>query len=251
MMIELLKDASNFVYHFLESFGYKHPLHPVLVHLPIGMNLGALLLCLAAIIFRKPELKRSAYHALVLAGLFSLVALTMGLLDWQHYFNGSLLKPIKFKLLIAFPYTLLMWTGIFIGFRVGPEAKALLPIYFIGVICVLSLGFFGGELTFTGRTPSAANPRDEGQSLFEANCSSCHPSGGNRIVPDKPIRSSRQLASLATFTQHVRNPASTVDGQSIMPAFTTDTISDDEMAKLYDYIQHYLSLDCVKTNNDE
>ena len=253
MMIEFLKDMGNLIYHFLESFGYKHPLHPVLVHLPIGMNLGALVLCLLAILLHKPELRRSAYHALVLAGLFSLVALTMGLLDWQHYFNGSLLKPIKMKLLIAFPYTLLMWAGIFIGYRKGPEAKALLPIYFIGVICVMSLGFFGGELTFTGRSPAADNPRDEGQSLFEANCSSCHPSGGNRIVPEKPIRASRQLESLASFTHHVRNPAANAEGgQSIMPAFPPEAISDADMAKLYNYIQHYLSLqDCIPSKKDE
>ena len=252
MMLETLKDMSHFIYPLLESFGYKHPLHPVLVHLPIGMNLGALLLCLIAIVFRKPEFRRSAYHALVLAGLFSLVALTMGLLDWQHYFNGSLLQPIKMKLFIALPYTLLMLIGIFIGFRQGPEAKALLPIYFIGAICVMSLGFFGGELTFTGRSPAASNPRDEGQSLFEANCSSCHPSGGNRIVPSKPIRSSRQLESLATFTNHVRNPSAAAEGQSIMPAFTPETLSDTDMAKLYDYIRHYLNrLDCVPSRNAE
>ncbi len=246
MTIEILKQMSNFIYHLLESFGYKHPLHPVLVHLPIGLNMGALLLCLVAIVLRKPMLKRSAYHALVLAGLFSLVALTMGLLDWQHYFNGSLLRPIKMKLLIAFPYVLLMWVGVLIGYRQGPEAKALPPIYAVGAVCVMALGFFGGELTFTGRSPAAVNPQDEGQSLFEANCSSCHPSGGNRIVPDKPIRSSPQLASLASFTQHVRHPSATAGGQSIMPAFSADALSDADIAKLYEYILHYLTLqDCV------
>jgi len=237
---------SNLIYHFLESFGYRHPLHPVLVHLPIGLSIGALLLTLIAIALRKPELKRSAYHALVLACFFSFVALTVGIMDWQHYFNGALLKPIKIKLLIAFPYTLLMVTGVVIGYRYGHEAKALIPIYFIAVFCVMSLGFFGGELTFTGRSPAASYGWQEGQSLFEANCSSCHPSGGNRIVPDKPIRSSKQLDSLAKFTAHLRNPSLAAGDQSMMPAFTPGSLSDGNIAKLYEYIQHYLSLqDCA------
>jgi uncharacterized membrane protein len=252
MIFETLKDMSHLIYHFLESFGYKHPLHPVMVHLPIGLSMGALLLCLVGILLRKPALKRSAYHALVLASLFSLVALAMGLLDWQHYFNGALLTPIRMKLFIAFPYTLLMLTGAIIGYRQGPEAKTLLPIYVVGVLCVMALGYFGGELTFTGRSPAAANALDEGQSLFEANCSSCHPSGGNRIVPDKPIRSSRQLENLAAFTTHVRNPSLTTGRQSIMPAFSPDTLSEPDMAKLYAYILHYLDRqDCVPAKNPD
>ncbi len=243
---------SNLIYQFLEGLGYKHPLHPVRVHLPIGLTIGAFLLSLAAILLAKPELKRSAYHVLVLACLFALAALTMGLLDWQHYFNGALLKPIRMKLFIALPYTLLLLIGVVIGYRQGHEAKALLPIYFVGVFCVMSLGYFGGELTFTGRSPAAAGARDKGQSLFEANCSSCHPSGGNRIVPDKPIRNSRQLDSLAAFTYHVRFPSLTAGGQSLMPAFKPDTISDADLAILYEYIQHYLSpQDCVPNKNPD
>ena len=240
----------NAIYHFLESLGYQHPLHPVLVHLPIGLNIGALLLSLAARILHKPELQRSAYHALVIVCFFAFLALGMGYLDWQHYFNGTWLWPIRVKLLIALPYTALMTLGVFIGYRYGPQAKALLPIYAIGFFSVMSLGYLGGELTFTGRTPAATEPLAEGQSLFEANCSSCHPSGGNRFTPSKPLLSAWQLASLETFKTHVRNPKLAGGDQSIMPAFTSDKLSDTDLAKLYLYIQRYLSkADCVPSEN--
>ena len=241
MILEPAKDISNLIYQILESFGYKHPLHPVLVHLPIGLSLGALVLCLLGTLLGKPLLKRSAYHALVLAGLFSLVAMFMGVLDWQHYFNGTLLKPIRIKLLTALIYSLVLSIGVIIGYRQGPESRQLIPVYFLGAFCVTTLGYYGGELTFTGRSPAAVKDRDKGQSLFEANCSSCHPSGGNRIVPNKPIRNSHQLESLAIFTSHVRNPSKAAGDKSIMPSFNPETISDADMAILYAYIKQYLA----------
>jgi len=200
-----MKGMSDFIYHLFKSFGYRHPLHPALVHLPIGLNIGALLLSIAARSLRRPDLERSAYHALVLTCLFSFVALTMGLLDWQHYFNGAWLRPIKAKLFIAILYTALMVLGVVIGYLQGPQAKALLPIYTAGLLGVMSLGYLGGELTFSDRSPTAATALAEGQSP-------CAQSEARRW-----------------------------QSQSIMPAFTSNKLSDTDLAKLYDYIQHYLA----------
>jgi hypothetical protein len=38
----------EFIYQFLAKFGYTHPLHPVLTHIPIGMVMGAFLFLLIA-----------------------------------------------------------------------------------------------------------------------------------------------------------------------------------------------------------
>ncbi len=236
----------NLIYHFLEGIGYRHPLHPVMVHLPIGLTMAALLFALAARILRKPELNRTAYHALVLGCLFAFLALSMGLIDWQHFYNGALLQPIKMKLAIAFPYALVMLSGVLIGYLRGPQSNALLAVYLVGFLGVGSLGFFGGELMFSGREPAATNSLQEGQHLFESNCSSCHPSGENRIVPTKPIRSSQKLATLETFKTHVRNPALTGGSQSIMPAFSPKKLSDDDLTKIYQYVLLYLDqAECV------
>ncbi|MDD5035579.1 MAG: c-type cytochrome [Methylococcaceae bacterium] len=230
----------NFIYTLLGSLGYHHPLHPVLVHLPIGLTMGALVLSLAARILHKPELHRSAYHALILTAIFSVAALFVGFMDWRHYFNGAWLRPIAIKIFIAIPFTCLMLLGIGIGYLKGPQSKALLPIYMLGFFSVMSLGYFGGELTFSARSPIAISILSAGQNLFEANCGSCHAFGGNSLVPSKPLHSSPQLASLDKFKAHVRNPTLAGGAQAMMPAFSEKKLSDADLEKLYVYIQRYI-----------
>ena len=46
----------DFIYEMLQKFGYTHPLHPTLTHLPIGLVLAAFVFGLIAIVFRKPLL---------------------------------------------------------------------------------------------------------------------------------------------------------------------------------------------------
>lgn len=60
-------------------------------------------------------------------------------------------------------------------------------------------------------------------------------------APYRPIHSSDKLADLATFKSHIRNPALAGGGQSLMPAFSPDRLSDADAAKLFDYIRLYLA----------
>ncbi|MGO9314149.1 MAG: DUF2231 domain-containing protein [Syntrophobacteraceae bacterium] len=47
--------------------GYNHPLHPMFVHTSAGVPTAALLLALAALVSKRPELARSARHCIIIA----------------------------------------------------------------------------------------------------------------------------------------------------------------------------------------
>jgi mono/diheme cytochrome c family protein len=74
-----------------------------------------------------------------------------------------------------------------------------------------------------------------GEKLFEANCRSCHPQGGNIINPKLPLRNSPQLADLDAFIAYNRNPKQPDGSKGIMPPYPPDKISDQQMRDLYNY----------------
>ena len=232
---------SDFIYNLLETIGYDHPLHPVLVHMPIGLIVAAFFLSCAALIWRRSSLAISAYYDLVAAFIFFFPAVFMGFIDWQRYYHGAWLLPVKMKLLLAPVLLLLLLIGVFIGFRQGPQAKSLIFIYMLSLLTVSALGFFGGQLTFGGRSPAASVAFADGQKLYEANCSGCHAHGGNVLAPNLPLRSAPQLQDQNEFIDFLRHPKRAGGGKSIMPAFSPQELSDQDATKLYDYVQRYIA----------
>ncbi|MGR8979053.1 MAG: DUF2231 domain-containing protein [Gammaproteobacteria bacterium] len=232
---------SDFIYDLLQKIGYNHPLHPILVHMPIGLVVAAFLLCCSAYLFRRSSFATSAYHALAVAFIFFFPSAVMGLLDWQRYFHGAWLTPVKIKLILAPVLLLLLSAGVFIGYRQGTQAKALFALYLLALLAVTGLGFYGGQLTFGGRSPAASAGLAAGQKLYEANCSGCHAHGGNVLAPDMPLRTAPQLQNMNEFVEYLRHPKLPDGSQGIMPAFSRDELSDQDAATLYDYIQRYVA----------
>ena len=75
----------DFVYQTLAKFGYTHPLHPTLTHLPIGMVMGAFFFVLVALTFRRANLAKTARHCSVLALIAAVPTILLGIMDWQHF----------------------------------------------------------------------------------------------------------------------------------------------------------------------
>jgi mono/diheme cytochrome c family protein len=73
--------------------------------------------------------------------------------------------------------------------------------------------------------------RTGGVGLFAANCASCHPNGGNIIVPNLPVRGAPQLGSYSSFRDLVRQ------GRGPMPPFPSSRISDSQLRELYRYVR--------------
>src|SRR5207253_2682714 len=76
--IEKLKD-------FLEGKPLRHPIHPMLVHFPIGLFVLSLLLDLASLAFANaPSLVRDSFYAMLLGVTTALIAAVPGFVDYTN-----------------------------------------------------------------------------------------------------------------------------------------------------------------------
>ncbi len=164
-------------YQALTKFGYTHPLHPALTHIPIGMVMGAFLFVLVTLIFRRTNLAQTARHCSVLALIAAVPTALLGIMDWQHFYYGSLLFPIKMKLILAALLILFLILAVIFGFFSEAFSKIVILLYVLCLFTVIGLGYFGGELVYGTKAPAAGV--SEGQvavdaAVFKQNCSACH-----------------------------------------------------------------------------
>jgi uncharacterized membrane protein len=231
---------SEVLYRFLKSIGYAHPLHPTLVHMPIGLVVGALVFAFAASFFQRPRLERAAYYCLVLAFLFLFPTVLLGYMDWQHFFAGGWIFYIKLKLALAAVLLVIMAVGLVLGRRAGVATKSLMTVYALGFVTVTGLGYCGGQLVYAGRTPAAPKAYQAGAQVYDTRCASCHPQGGNIIKPNLPVMGAPQLKSGEKFIAWIRDPKRPDGSPGIMPPFPPAKISDRQADQLRDYVIHVL-----------
>lgn len=165
------------IYQTLSNFGYTHPLHPTLTHLPIGMVMGAFFFMLVALIFPRTNLTQTARHCIVLALIAAVPTGLLGLMDWQHFYGGSPLFPVKMKLLLAGILIIFLILAAIFGAFGKKLSKLGIALYVLCLFCVIGLGYFGGELVFAIKAPAAGaseGPAAEGAEVFKKNCSACH-----------------------------------------------------------------------------
>jgi uncharacterized membrane protein len=226
----------NSLYDFLDKIGYLHPIHPAMVHMPIGLIVGSLFIGGAGLVFSRASMSRAAYYALVLALIFWVPTVTFGVMDWQRYYGGAWLFAIKMKLGLAGILGVLLVIGAWLGHRDPTRVKRLVPIYLLCFLTVSSLGYFGGQIVYGGNTPIGTTQFQSGQKLFENHCSGCHAHGGNSIMSNFPLRDAPELDKFEDFLTFIRGPTlpGGVDGP--MPPFAQSTISAEEARELYDYI---------------
>lgn len=137
------------LYAFLEKVGFGHPVHPMLTHVPMGMIIGAVIFSLAGLIWKNQQLDRTAFHCSVLALLGIVPVIGAGILDWQHFMQGSWNTLIIIKMILGTILTVLLVVAVVLKLR-GAEPKPLVIVYFLCLACASGLGFFGGELIFGG-----------------------------------------------------------------------------------------------------
>jgi mono/diheme cytochrome c family protein len=242
------------LYQLVAKTGFTDPLHAPITHIPIGLVIGAFLFFLVAIIFGRKNLLTTARHVSILAFLFVFPTILFGVFDWLHYFHGVLIPPIKIKMILASSVLVLLAIGIIVGSELKVHAAPMVVVYALAFVCVVGLGWYGARLVYggwSGAAPEAAAPSAQpgataqaaaaptpvGQRLFAANCSSCHPNGGNVIDASLPLKSSKKLVDQATFTAFIRSPRMPDGSAGSMPGFPTDQVSDKQAGDLYTYIE--------------
>lgn len=135
------------LYATLESLGFTHPLHPAVVHIPMGMVIGAVMFGFAGLLWKKESLEKTAFHCVVLALIFIVPTLITGVLDWQAKLGGEWEALIIIKIILGLLLTGLLTTAVVLQSR-GAEPKKLLIIYLLCMACAGGLGFSGGELVY-------------------------------------------------------------------------------------------------------
>ncbi len=106
----------------------------------------------------------------------------------------------------------------------------------IPVYAQMGNGMMGGRMM---QPEKSRKPGVEGvgSKIFDDECRSCHPNGGNIIVPGLPLIGSRVLANVRTFVAFIRHPQMPDGSEGSMPSFDKSEISDPQAEELYYYIK--------------
>jgi uncharacterized membrane protein len=90
---------TDLFYELLGRIGYTHPIHPPLTHIPMGLVFGVFIFALIAMLFRRTVLPQLTYNRIILLALiFSFPTGLFRFTDWQHFYEGAWLYPIRMKL---------------------------------------------------------------------------------------------------------------------------------------------------------
>ncbi len=165
------------IYETLNGLGYTHPLHPTLTHVVMGLVIGGFVLALVAWVFNRPGLAQSSGHCMALALIFFFPTVVLGYADWQHFYGGAWLFPVKIK--VALAVLLPVFLILALWGRRGAKSLAgkKVSVYGLCLLTVIIMGYFGGELVWGKRAQPVVMEGDqsqEGASLFNQNCSACH-----------------------------------------------------------------------------
>jgi uncharacterized membrane protein len=226
-------------YQALANLGYTHPLHPSLTHLPVGLVLGAFIFAVAARLLRRSNLALTGRHCIALALITLFPTMLLGFLDWQHFYAGAWIFPIKMKLGLALLLFLLLIGADIQGRMVQRKSRGFPTIYMLCALNVVALGYFGGELVFGTRSPGGSGKVKERQvsaEQFTKHCSSCHPNGGNVFKPSLPLRGAPELTDFPTFLAYVRSPKARDGSETVMPPFPADRLTEEQAREIYDYV---------------
>src|SRR5436309_7433726 len=138
---------------FLEGKPLRHPLHPMLVHFPIGLFLLSLLLDLASLAFPSvPNLVRDSFYAMLLGVITALIAAVPGFVDYtdirsDHPAKRTATAHMTLNLIVVALY------GVNLGVRSSSLADpriSLLPLVLslVGIALLSVSGYLGGRLVY-------------------------------------------------------------------------------------------------------
>jgi len=235
------------IYALFSSIGYHHPLHPALTHLPVGLTIASFIFLVWSYLIRNPKYAQTAKHCVVLAIIAAIPTMVFGYFDWQHFYSGALIFPIKMKLGLAFLLLVLLLVTISTSIRSEKKTVLRLLAHLLSLLLVIGLGYFGGELVYGKKgTPTQSiniNTLDAesvmaGKDLFEKKCSFCHftDSMDTKVGPGlKGLfnRNNMLVSGWAVTPKDVKRQLKTPFDQ--MPPF--DYLSDDEIKGLTEFLK--------------
>lgn len=142
----------DFIERLIHALTETHPLHPMLVHFPIGLTGAAALFILLALLRKSKTLEQAAFANIALAVFGTLAAGASGMMDNANTYGGDAPNAgtkmiLAFLLLIVTALTsIARWRnpGLFES-RAKPIYAAA---YFVSFGLALVLAFLGGVILY-------------------------------------------------------------------------------------------------------
>ncbi len=137
----------------LEGFLNRHPFlkrhpHPMVVHFPIGLIIGSLLLEAAFLLTGFTSLRTSSLHCLGLGFLSLPFAVGTGYLTWIINYMAEPIRPVKIKIRLSWPLFIISMAVLVWQINAGADRS---PVYFLALLVLSALvsviGYYGGQLT--------------------------------------------------------------------------------------------------------
>lgn len=138
---------------FLEGKPLRHPVHPMLVHFPIGLFILSFILDLASLAFPSvPNLVRDSFYAMLVGVITALIAAVPGFVDYTDIRSDHPAKRTATAHMILNLMAVALY-GINLGLRSSMLADSkitLLPLVFslAGVALLSASGYLGGRLVY-------------------------------------------------------------------------------------------------------
>lgn len=136
----------------LQGRPLRHPLHPLLVHFPIGLYVLSLVFDLFSQMLPTLGAVQAAYYTMLLGTVMALVAAVPGLADWTDIRRDHpAWKPAVYHLVLNVSAVCLYMINLYLRYRRGDEsATSLWPLVlsFAGVGLLSISGYIGGMLVY-------------------------------------------------------------------------------------------------------
>jgi uncharacterized membrane protein/nitrite reductase/ring-hydroxylating ferredoxin subunit len=138
---------------FLEGKPLRHPVHPMLVHFPIGLFILSFLLDLASLAFPSvPNLVRDSFYAMLVGIITALIAAVPGFVDYTDIRSDHPAKRTATAHMILNLFVVALY-GINLGIRSSMLADSkigLMPLILslVGVVLLFASGYLGGRLVY-------------------------------------------------------------------------------------------------------
>ena len=220
----------------LEGKPLRHPIHPMLVHFPIGFLVLSFLLDLVSLAFPGvPSLVRCSFYAMLLGIITALLAAVPGLVDYSdirrdHPGKATATRHMILNLMVVAVYGINLWIR---SSALSDLKVTLLPLVLsiIGIGLLSASGYLGGRLVYDEgiavgrhkrRTPtpqdtlhlSTEHAASDGEATFVSVPDAEHLRNGEtlRVEIDKQVmtiaRIDNQLYAFQEFCTHRFGPLS-------------------------------------------
>ncbi len=155
----------------LQGHWLKHPLHPLLVHIPVGLWILSLVFDIASFNARDGNIfVQASYYTMLVGVIGALLAALAGFADFLDIPGGTRAKTIGWthmllNLIIVLLYVLNLW--IRYG-QLGLDVVAGLPfaLSLIAIIMLVVSGYLGGVLIYQhGVGVYSKHEREEGRQV--------------------------------------------------------------------------------------